>query len=107
MSKRSANEVTPYLGWLEKWPQEAGPKPRATDFAAVHATGAVRPGSKDALAVAMALRGVTQGEITAALGAPHRNKIKELVRKRVAKRTRAPDRNGRMVYKLELVQRSA
>lgn len=106
MSKR-ANELNTYKPYLERWPTDAGPKPKISDFVAVHATGAVRPGSKDALAVAMALRGVTQGEIKAVLGAPHRNKMKELVKKRVARRSRAERRNGQMVYKLELVQRSA
>jgi hypothetical protein len=96
-----------YKIFLADWPREAGPKPKVSELAAVHATGRVRPGSKDALAVAMSLRGVTQGEIKAVLGAPHRNKFRELVKARVARRLRVPRKDGLKVYKLELVQSQA
>jgi hypothetical protein len=103
MSKSTKN----YKEYLTTWPREAGPKPKASELAAVHATGRVRPGSRDALAVAMSLRGVTQGEIKAVLGAPHRNKMRELVKAKIARRLRVPRKDGLKVYKLELVQRQA
>lgn len=92
-----------YEEYLTTWPKEAGPKPKASELAAVHATGAVRPGSKDALAVAMSLRGVTQGEIKAVMGNPHRNKFREMVKAKLAKTLRVPRRDGLKVYKLELI----
>lgn len=97
-----SKEAEAYMPYLSKWPREAGPKPKASDFAVVHASGHVKPGSKDALAVAMALRGVTQGEIKAVLGLPHRNKFRELVKAKVAKQVKAPRRDGQKVYQLEL-----
>ena len=96
-----------YKDFLSDWPREAGPKPKASELTAVYATGRVRPGSKDALAVAMALRGVTQGEIKAVLGAPHRNKFRELVKARLARRLRVPRKDGLKVYKLELVRQAS
>lgn len=102
MSANDKPTVDAYKPYLVKWPKEAGPKPKPSDFAAVHATGHVKPGSKDALVVAMALRGVTQGEVKAVLGLPHRNKLRELVKARIAKRVKAARRDGQMVYHLEL-----
>lgn len=102
-----ASVMKDYEPFLAKWPREAGPKPKASEIQAVHDTGHVKPGSKDALAVAMALRGVTQGEIKAVLGHPHRNKFRELVRIKAAKVQKLPRRDGLKVYKLELVERQA
>lgn len=63
-----------------------------------------RPGSKDAMAVAMALRpeGTTQGQVIQVLGHPHRNKIRSLLTHRKAKLLKMPDKDGMQVYKIDL-----
>ncbi len=62
-----------------KWSKKTGIRPSKALLAQA-ASLAVR-GSKAHLAVAMALRknGLTQQEVISVLGAPHRNKLKQLV----------------------------
>lgn len=91
---------------LNKWKPEAGRKPSKKLLATVHESNAARPGSKDAVAIAMTLRpdGATQQQIAAVLGGPHRNKINHLVVSKKAKLVKMPERHGHMVYKLNLGQ---
>src|SRR3954466_7767559 len=83
MSNRRIAKYVPhhYTPILKKWREGAGPVPSTRILQLVDQSGYVKPGSKDALALAMTLRpyGATQAQITIALGQPHRNKIKELV----------------------------
>lgn len=98
----------PYTPFLEAWPKEAGPKPTNAEIRQAHDTGMVRAGTKDALAVIMAMRpaGTTQAQIKAVLGAPHRNKIKNLIVAGAAKRISAKrNEHGHTVYKLEVKKR--
>lgn len=70
-----------YTDILKRWHQGAGPIPSARIIRSVHTSGLVKPGTKDAFALAMTLRpaGATQAQIQTVLGHPHRNKIKQLV----------------------------
>lgn len=88
----------------KRWPRSAGPKPTQDLLKTVHSAQAARPGSKDAIAVAMTLRdtGATQKQISAVLGGPHRNKITQLLSKGKAKRVFMPAQDGHMVYKIIL-----
>ncbi len=62
-----------------KWKQEAGKPP--TKKLLKEASTLAKPDTGDHMVVAMAMRpsGVTQGEVMALLGHPHRNKIRQLV----------------------------
>lgn len=89
---------------MVRWPRYAGRKPTRNLLNEVHNAQAARPNSKDAMAVAMAIRetGTTQKQITAALGAPHRNKITQLILSGKAKRVPMPQDDGHMVYRIIL-----
>lgn len=89
---------------LKRWPRNAGPKPTKDLLKDVHEAQAARPGTKDAMAVAMAIRdtGTTQKQIAAVLGGPHRNKITQLLASGKAKRVPMPSQAGHMVYKIIL-----
>lgn len=97
-----SKELKLYQDYLGNWSRELGPKPTINELKIVHEH--VKPGSKDALAVAMALRasGVTQAQIIKVLGKPHRNKITKLVELKVMKRIPTKSDNGHVVYKVEL-----
>lgn len=97
-----------YRDILDKWTKEAGPRPTKDELEQVHLLGECRPGSKDAFAVAMALRagGATQNQIIAALGRPHRNKIAALVAKGTAVRITSQPYNGATCYKIEFAKSS-
>lgn len=71
-----------YTDILKRWRDGAGPIPSERIFRSVHTSGLVRPGTKDAFALAMTLRplGATQTQIQCVLGKPHRNKIKTLIK---------------------------
>lgn len=94
--------ATQYQPFFNNWDRRAGRKPTSKHFSSAHQLA--RPGSKNALALAMALRekGATQPQITLVTGAPHRNVIKDVVVKHKAKVkvSHAPD--GRKVYRLSL-----
>lgn len=62
-----------------QWKPEAGRKPNKKLL--VEASTLAKPDSADCVVVAMALRpnGVTQHEVLAVFGKPHRNKIKQLL----------------------------
>lgn len=95
-----------YREIFDGWTKEAGPRPTKDELEQVHALGDCRPGSKDAFAVAMALRpgGATQNQIIAALGRPHRNKIAALVAKGTAVRIFSQPHNGTVCYKIKFAQ---
>jgi hypothetical protein len=98
-----SNIAESYKPYFDQWPKEAGPKPSQKDLKAIHEAGIAKPGSKTAIAIAMALRekGTTQEQIKAALGTPYRNKLTALVANGLAKRKHVM--GGRfMVYKLTL-----
>ena len=61
------------------WPRSAGRKP-VREMRVVLKNGLATKGSNNAVVAAMALRkeGVSQPQVIAACGAPHRNKIKQL-----------------------------
>lgn len=73
------------------WKQEAGKKP--TKKLLIEASYLVRKNTKDHIAVAMAMRpsGVTQSEIKAVLGYPHRNKIRKLIQDNKVRRFVLPE----------------
>jgi hypothetical protein len=95
--------LTSYEPLLRIWDKRAGPKPRSAEFREAIAAGCHK-GALDTFAVAMAFRkhGATQLEIRLALGDEHRNKIAELVTKRVVHRVAYPPRNTYTVYKIIL-----
>ena len=92
-----------YKSFLDNWPKNAGPKPTQKDLKLIHDSGAARPGTKTAVAIAMSMRphGTTQGQIKSVLGSPYRNKLTKLVATGAAKREHVPG-HGQMVYKLVL-----
>jgi len=89
---------------LLNWPRSAGRKPDHKVLKNIHEKALARRGSKDAVALAMALRpeGATQPQIISVLGSPHRNKFNELVRKRKVRLSKFASKHGLTVYKLEL-----
>lgn len=68
-----------------------GPKPSKTTLEV--ASQFARPSTGDHMAIAMTMRpnGATQSEIIAALGRPHRNKLKALLNKKQVKKLVLPD----------------
>ena len=68
-----------------------GPKPSKTALEAAYKFA--RKSSGDAMAIAMSMRpnGATQNEIIAALGKPHRNKIRDLVESKQLKKQVLPE----------------
>lgn len=80
-----------------------GPKP--TKDLIEEAGTLARPQSDDCIVVAMAMRpnGVTQSEVIALLGHPHRNKLKKLVNDNKVKKVVLPD-NSRST-RIRLVKR--
>jgi hypothetical protein len=93
-------QINPHL---RHWKKAAGDKPK-NQIKLVQKHNLARPQSKDALAVAMALRpqGVTQPQIVSVLGKPHRNKIKHLVSTGKATIVDMPQQAGHKVYRLKL-----
>ena len=89
---------------LLKWPKMAGRSPKAELIRFVHKLELARKGTKEAVAVAMALRpeGTTQKQVISALGAPHRNKLTLLQTKRKVRLLKQVNADGLVVYKLEL-----
>jgi hypothetical protein len=85
------------------WNKSTGPKPSKEALNA--AQSLAREGSADAMAIAMLMRpnGATQPEIITLLGAPHRNKVRELISKRRVKKSVIPD-NSRAI-RIRLVKR--
>jgi hypothetical protein len=73
------------------WTGKAGRKPNWQEMK--EAATVCRIGTKNCLVIAMGLRpeGVTQKEVIAALGHPHRNKIRELSEKMVVRVVPLPD----------------
>jgi len=84
------------------WSKDAGRRPAKAHLAAAQTLA--RPGSKTAVALAMALRpeGTTQTEIKAILGRPYRNKLRDVVRSGAARRLQARPRDGLTVYRIAL-----
>jgi len=87
---------------ISQWPAKAGRKPSQKAFR--QANKISRPGSKDNIAVAMALRpdGTTQKQIICVLGAPHRNKLKSLRETNKVQVVKMPSKDGLRVYKINL-----
>lgn len=83
--------------------KETGPKPSQTTLKA--ASTLARPDTGDHIVVAMAMRpnGVTQSEVMALLGHPHRNKLKSLLETKQVKQHVLPDsarsKRIKLVYK--------
>lgn len=80
-----------------------GPKPSKAILQ--EASKLARPSTGDYMAVAMSMRpnGATQAEIIAALGRPHRNKLKTLIDSNTVKRLVLPD--GTRSIRLKLVRK--
>jgi hypothetical protein len=74
--------------------KQTGPKPNRDLLK--EAAMLARPQTDDCVVVAMALRpnGVTQNEVIALVGHPHRNKLKKLIQDNKVKQVVLPD-NGR------------
>jgi len=94
--------VSSYEPFFANWTRKAGRKPGPKQLKQAHRLA--RPGTRNALALAMALReqGVTQPQIIRALGTPHRNVIKRVVASKKAKVKVARSPEGRKVYRLSL-----
>jgi hypothetical protein len=95
------NAVSAYNSILKSWPKKAGPKPKMIYIKNVVKLGHSTLGSKDTVAVAMAMRdkGVTQRECVVALGGFHRNKILSLARDNLIKLIKTRSSTG-MNYKV-------
>lgn len=87
---------------LANWPGAAGRKPNKNIFKTVEKQGLARPGTKAAVAVAMALReqGTTQEQVKLATGVTHRNKFRALQEQGLVQRVPAPSQGGLTTYKL-------
>lgn len=85
------------------WKAEAGKPPAKKHLA--DASTLVRPSSADHMVVAMAMRpnGVTQHEVVALFGHPHRNIIKKLLQDKKVKQHVLPD--GTRSRRIRLVKR--
>lgn len=85
------------------WTPEAGAKP--TQKLLKEASELAKPNTGDHLVVAMALRpnGLTQNEVKALLGRPHRNKIKKLLADNKVKQFVLPE--GTRATRIRLVKR--
>lgn len=97
----SMDHVSAYNAILKSWPKKAGPKPKMLYIKNVVGLGHSTVGSKDTVAVAMAMRdkGVTQRECVLALGGFHRNKILNLARANLVRLVKTRTPNG-MNYKV-------
>lgn len=86
-----------------KWKPEAGKQP--TKKLLAEASSLARPNTADHVVVAMAMRpnGVTQNEVIALLGRPHRNKIKKLLVDRKVRQFVLPE--GTRATRIRLVKR--
>ncbi len=85
-----------------KWKQEAGKPP--TKKLLKEASTLAKPDTGDHVVVAMAMRpeGVTQGEVMALLGHPHRNKIRQLIASQKVKVRVIPDGTRQKRIRLEV-----
>ena len=90
-----------YRPLLANWPRKAGKRPLVRHFRGAYSLA--RPGSKNALALAMALReqGATQPQIMLVTGIPHRNIIKKVILDKKVK-AKIKTQDGRKVVKLSL-----
>ena len=86
-----------------EWKSEAGRQP--TKKLLREASELAKPDSDDCVVVAMALRpeGVTQHEVMALFGHPHRNKLKKLVHDNKVRKYVLPD--GSRATRIRLVRR--
>ena len=92
-----------YKNTFKAWNKEAGPKPTTKEVEQAHQLA--RPGSKDALALAMYLRpgGATSQQVSAATKGPRLNKLRHLVNAGTVKKLAAPTSGeGHTVYKIAL-----
>jgi hypothetical protein len=66
-----------------RWPRRAGKKPTIREIRLVQRLNLATDGTQNAVVAAMLLRkeGVSQPQIIAATGSPHRNKLKQLASK--------------------------
>src|SRR5574337_411959 len=94
--------TTQYQPFFSRWNRKAGRRPTTREIRGAHQLA--RPGSKNALALAMALRkqGATQPQIILITGTPHRNVIKRVVDNGLAKVKVVHDEGGHKVFKLSL-----
>lgn len=85
------------------WKPEAGSKP--TKKLLAEASTLAKPDTADHVVVAMALRpnGVTQNEVVAVFGHPHRNKLKKLLQDNKVRQFILPD--GTRSTRIKLVKR--
>lgn len=85
------------------WKSEAGRKPGKGLLA--EASTLAREGTEDHVVVAMALRprGVTQSEVIALFGHPHRNKLRSLIREKRVRVFELPD--GSRARRIRLVRK--
>lgn len=85
------------------WKPEAGRKPGKGLLE--EASTMARVGSNDHVVIAMALRakGVTQNEVVALFGHPHRNKIRSLIRDKRVRVLTLPD--GSRARRIRLITR--
>ena len=99
--------LTPYTSYFKRWKQEAGKRPTVQQIRQVEQNHLARPGTKNALALAMTLRpqGATQSQISSVLGQPHRNKIKDVVARKQARLVAMPKVRGVTVYRIALNMR--
>lgn len=87
-----------------KWNPEAGRKP--TKMLLQEASTLAKPDTADHVVVAMAMRpnGVTQNEVVAAFGHPHRNKLKKLLMDGKVRAQVLPD--GSRARRIRLVKKA-
>ena len=97
-----------YKNTYKAWNKEAGPKPTIKEVEQAHQLA--RPGSKDALALAMYLRpgGATSQQVSAATKGPRLNKMRNLVDAgTVRKLAISASGEGHTVYKIALAAKKA
>lgn len=92
--------ITPYQPFFKNWNRKAGKKPSTKQLKI--AQQMARPGTKNAMALAMALRenGASQPQIAMVTGAPHRNAIREVLLRRKATVKINVDNHGHKVFRL-------
>lgn len=85
------------------WKPEAGKRP--TKQLLQEASTLAKPSTADHVVIAMAMRpnGVTQGEVVALFGHPHRNKIRQLIQDKKVKQFVLPE--GGRSTRIRLVKR--
>lgn len=94
--------ATPYQPFFTNWNRRAGRRPTTSQLR--NAQKLARPGSKNAMALAMVLRanGASQSQIALATGAPHRNIIRDVLSKGKAQVKTNVDQHGHKVFKLQI-----